>query len=182
MSGRGEAGTETALRKIHAARAQSAYDRAVAACGHAGVDRSAAELVPKTPTGRAAQALGLTARSLGALAASAPDPAADARCARNAAATAALAAQVAHSADSVGGDETGSETGLRALRAALAASQAAAAAAGGTAAGRDTSLNSAAGDAEELAVAAARAAGWYAVSCSTTRRTGPSASAPVSPP
>jgi hypothetical protein len=163
----------------HAARARSAYDRAVAACGYAGVDRAAAELVSKTPTGRAAGALRLSARSLDALSASAPDaapdPAAAARCARNAAAAAALAAQVAHSVD-------GSEAALRALRAALTASQAAAVAAGGTAPGRDPSLNSAADDAEELAVAAAREAGWPVVSCSTTRRTDPSASPPVSPP
>ncbi|MCX4882452.1 hypothetical protein [Streptomyces sp. NBC_00847] len=159
----------------HAARARSAYDRAVAACGYAGVDRAAAELVPKTPTGRAAGALRLSARSLDALSASAPDAAPDARCARNAAAAAALAAQVAHSVD-------GSEAALRALRAALTASQAAAVAAGGSAPGRDPSLNSAADDAEELAVAAAREAGWPVVSCSTTRRTDPSASPPVSPP
>ncbi|WP_405671169.1 hypothetical protein [Streptomyces sp. NBC_01530] len=159
----------------HAARARSAYDRAVAACGYAGVDRAAAELVPKTPTGRAAGALRLSARSLDALSASAPDAAPDARCARNAAAAAALAAQVAHSVD-------GSEAALRALRAALTASQAAAVAAGGSAPGRDPSLNSAADDAEELAVAAAREAGWPVVSCSTTRRTDPSASPPVPPP
>ncbi|MFR0358446.1 hypothetical protein [Streptomyces sediminimaris] len=163
-----------ALRKGHAARAHSAYDRAVAACEHAGVDPAAAEPVPTTPAGRAAGALRLSARSLDALAASAPDPAADARCARNAAATAALAAQVALAAG-------GGEAGRGVLRAALAASQAAAAAAGGAAAGRDTALNAAADDAEERAVAAVREAGW-SVTCSRTRRTGPSGSGPASPP
>ncbi|MFE7171065.1 hypothetical protein, partial [Streptomyces sp. NPDC057616] len=88
-----------ALRKGHAARAHSAYDRAVATCGHAGVDPAAAEVVPTTPAGRAAGALRLSARSLDALTASAPDPAADARCARNASAAAALAAQLAAAAD-----------------------------------------------------------------------------------
>ncbi|MFG2790013.1 hypothetical protein [Streptomyces sp. NPDC048419] len=162
-----------ALRKDHAARAHSAYDRAVATCGYAGVDPAAAELVPTTPAGRAAGALRLSARSLDALATTAPDPAADARCARNAAATAALAAQLADAAD-------GGEAGHRAMRAALTASQAAAAAAGGSAAGRDPSLNAAADDAEERAVAAAHEAGW-GVSCSRTRRTGPSGSGPASP-
>jgi hypothetical protein len=125
------------LRKLHSARAHSAYERAVAACRHAGIDAE----------------LGLSAQSLTALADTAPDPAADARCARNAAATAALAAQVAGSLD----DRAETAT---ALRAALAASQAAATAAGGTAAGQDTTLNAKADDTEERAVAAARTAGW----------------------
>ena len=157
----------------HGARARSAYDRAVAACRYAGVDRAAAELVPKTPTGRAAGALRLTARSLDALTTSAPDPAADARCARNAAAAAALAAQLAHAHDA-------DEPAAHALRTAIAASQAAATAAGGTAAGRDAALNAAAGAAEERAVTAAREAGW--ITGSSSRRTGPSASAPASRP
>jgi hypothetical protein len=157
----------------HGARARSAYDRAMAACRHAGVDRAAAELVPRSPTGRAAGALRLTARSLDALATATPDPAADARCARNAAAAAALAAQLAQSHDP-------GETSAHALRTALAASQAAATAAGGTAAGRDAALNAAADAAEERAVTAARDAGW--ITGSSSRRTGPSASAPASPP
>ncbi|MEU6069572.1 MULTISPECIES: hypothetical protein [Streptomyces] len=142
-----------ALRKLHAARAQSAYDRAAATCRHAGIAQDAAEIVPKSPVGRAANALRLSAESIAALTERAPDPAADARCARNAAAAAALAAQVAQSRDD------GTEA-LDALRAALAASQAAAVAAGGTAAGRDASLNETAEDAEGHAVAAARVAGW----------------------
>ncbi|MFF4257469.1 hypothetical protein ACFY1L_40420 [Streptomyces sp. NPDC001663] len=162
----------SALTDGHGARARSAYDRAVAACRYAGVDRAAAEPVPRSPTERAANALRLTAQLLDGLAAGAPDPAADARCARNATAAAALAAQVAQSHD-------GNEAAAHALRAALAASQAAATAAGGTAAGRDAALNSAADNAEERAVAAARDAGW--ITGSSSRRTGPSASAPVSP-
>ena len=153
MSGRDETATgsrdETA-RTGHAARAHSAYGRAVAACGHAGVGLEAAEIVPKDPVGRAANALRLSARSLAALEASAPDPAADARCARN---TAALAAQVAAARD-------GTEAGAAALRAALTASQAAAAAAGGSAQGRDPALNAGAEEAERHALAAAHAAGW----------------------
>jgi len=140
------------LRTAHRTRAQSAYDRAVAACRHAGVDQSDAELVPKSPVGRAAHALHLCAQSLDALTAGTADPAADARCARNAAATAALAAQVAQAADGDGS--------LAALRAALAASRAAAVAAGGVAAGRDIALNAAADEAETFAVVAAFEAGW----------------------
>lgn len=142
-----------ALRKVHSARAQSAYDRAAATCRHAGIERDAAEIVPKSPVGRAANALRLCGESMAALTERTPDPAADARCARNAAAAAALAAQVAQSRDE------GAEA-LTALRAALAASQAAAVAAGGTAAGKDPSLNEAADAAEGHAVTTARAVGW----------------------
>ncbi|MER6220358.1 hypothetical protein ACWCYL_11940 [Streptomyces sp. 900105755] len=149
------------LRMLHAARAHSAYERAVAACRHAGIAPDAAQTVPTSPVGRAANALRLSAQSLGALACTAPDPAADARCARNAAATAALAAQVAAS---LGAQADASLDGrtrtASALRAALTASQAAATAAAGSAAGRDLALNAQADDAEEQAVAAARTAGW----------------------
>ncbi|MGI5456284.1 hypothetical protein ACQEWB_24570 [Streptomyces sp. CA-249302] len=160
MSGPDEVGTDVdttasaqALRRTHGTRARSAYDRAVAACRHAGVDESSAEPVPTGPVGRAAQALRLSARSIDALGTGSPDPAADARCARNAAATAALAAQLARSQNGGAGSQ-------EALRAALTASQAAAAAAAGTAAGKDTSLNTAADEAEAHAVEAAREAGW----------------------
>lgn len=149
MSGLDEART---LRDIHGTRARSAYERAVAACRYAGLDDSDAEPVPRSPGGRAAHALQLSARSIDSLADGVPDPAADARCARNAAATAALAAQVAQAEDS--------DDSLAALQAALFASQAAAIAAGGQAAGRDASLNAAADEAEKRAVAAAREAGW----------------------
>ncbi|MEU6148228.1 hypothetical protein ABZ848_48880, partial [Streptomyces sp. NPDC047081] len=125
MSGVEEVGAVTSaqapsaqeLRETHGTRARSAYDRAVAACRYAGVDESAAELVPTSPVGRAANALRLSARSIEALGTGTPDPAADARCARNAAATAALAAQLAGARD----DGEGSP---EALRAALAASRA----------------------------------------------------------
>lgn len=148
-----EEATAEALRAAHGARAHSAYDRALAACRYAGVGRDAAEVVPRDPVGRAAGALRLSADSLAALAASAPDPAADARCARNTAATAALAAQVAAAHD-------GGPASASALRAALAASQAAAGAAGANARGQDPSLNASAEEAERHAVAMARAAGW----------------------
>jgi hypothetical protein len=173
MSGQEEAAagavTEAeALRRLHAARAHSAYDRAVAACRYAGVGQDAAEVVPKDPAGRAANALRLSAESLAALTASGPDPAADARCARNAAATAALAAQVAAARDSTHGTTTSGTTSaavpaaasVTALRAALAASQAAALAAGGSARGRNAALNASAEEAERHAVATAHAAGW----------------------
>ncbi|MET7478246.1 hypothetical protein ABZT17_28320 [Streptomyces sp. NPDC005648] len=142
-----------ALRELHGTRARSAYERALAACRRAGVDESAAQAVPDSPVGRAAHALRLAGRSLAALTTSAPDPAADARCARNAAATAALAAQLAQTREE-------GEGAREALGAALAASRAAAVAAGGAAAGKDTALNAAADEAEKLAVAAAREAGW----------------------
>ncbi|MEV6113440.1 hypothetical protein AB0L59_13230 [Streptomyces sp. NPDC052109] len=171
MSGREEtttgAATEAAaLRRLHEARAHSAYDRAVAACRYAGVGRDLAQVVPTDPVGRAANALRLSAESLATLSASAPDPAADARCARNAAATAALAAQVAAAQDggapapATESAPTSLTASASALRAALAASQAAAVAAGGRARGRDATLNASAEEAERHAVAAARAAGW----------------------
>ncbi|WEO96416.1 hypothetical protein A6P39_021600 [Streptomyces sp. FXJ1.172] len=147
------AGAGAALRGVHRFRARSAYDRAFAACRYAGVGEDAAEAVPRDPVGRAANALRLSAGSLAALAASAPDPAADARCARNTAAAAALAAQLAAAHDS-------SAASASALRAALAASRAAAGAAGGSARGQDPSLNTSAEEAERHAVAMARAAGW----------------------
>ncbi|MFF4549640.1 hypothetical protein ACFY1J_36345 [Streptomyces sp. NPDC001406] len=153
VRGVGDPVSVEALRKLHSARANSAYDRAAAMCRHAGIERDAAEIVPKSPAGRAANALRLSGESITGFTERAPDPAADARCARNAAAAAALAAQVAQSRD----DRT---EAVEALRAALAASRAAAVAAGGTAAGRDPSLNDAAEATEGHAVAAARAAGW----------------------
>ncbi|WP_317444395.1 hypothetical protein [Streptomyces collinus] len=147
MSGREEtrAGTDPSaaeLRRAHAGRARSAYDRAAATCRHCGISQDAAQLVPTSPLGRAAGALRLASGSLDAPAGSAPDPAADARCARNAAAAAALAAQVAAAREG-----TGASPALRA-------------AAGGTAPGRDPALNTTADEAERSAVAAAPAAGW----------------------
>ncbi|WP_037685385.1 hypothetical protein [Streptomyces durhamensis] len=170
-----------ALRRLHGARAHSAYDRAVAACRYAAVAQDAAVAVPRDPVGRAANALRLSAESLAALNASAPDPAADARCARNAAATAALAAQVAAARDGNTPDGTdgtegtngteGATASAAALRAALAASRAAALAAGGSALGRDAALNASAREAERRAVATARAAGWLDIRTDVHRDT-----------
>ncbi|MFA7760764.1 hypothetical protein V5F01_46265, partial [Streptomyces sp. NRRL B-2790] len=67
-----------ALRRTHADRARSAYERAAATCRHAGVGQDDAQIVPTSPVGRAAGALRLSAGSIAALAAGAPDPAADA--------------------------------------------------------------------------------------------------------
>ncbi|MCG7204255.1 hypothetical protein [Streptomyces arenae] len=153
MTGPAEPPSGDTLRKLHAARARSAYERAAAACQHAGVTPDAAQTVPTTPVGRAANALRLSARSLTTLDGAEADPAAAARCARNAAATAALAAGIAGALDD-------SPAATTALRAALTASQAAAAAAGGRAAGQDPALNAAADGAEEHATETARAAGW----------------------
>ncbi|MEW2300137.1 hypothetical protein AB0958_09155 [Streptomyces sp. NPDC006655] len=153
MTGLAEPPSAEILRNLHASRARSAYERAAATCHHAGIAPDAAQTVPTTPVGRAANALRLSAQSLTTLDAPASDPAAAARCARNAAATAALAAQVAQAVDD-------SPAAATALRAALTASRAAATAAGGTAAGQNPALNSAAQAAEEHAAATARAAGW----------------------
>ncbi|MFF3990400.1 hypothetical protein ACFY0B_38295 [Streptomyces sp. NPDC001797] len=60
------------LRMLHAARAHSAYERAVAACRHAGIAPAAAQTVPTSPVGRAADALRLSAQSLGTLAGTTP--------------------------------------------------------------------------------------------------------------
>ncbi|OKK02685.1 hypothetical protein AMK26_24150 [Streptomyces sp. CB03234] len=150
----GTAQSEAALRARHGARARSAVDRAVAACRHARVDDSQAKLVPNSPESKAAHAVRLAGQAVDALAGSVPDAAADARCARNAAATATVAAQVALAHDG------GGELAEAACRSALRASLAAAEAAGGRALGRDEELNIRAEDAEAAAVAAARAAGW----------------------
>ncbi|MEV6680858.1 hypothetical protein AB0N09_28925 [Streptomyces erythrochromogenes] len=145
---------EEALRARHGARARSAVDRAAAACRHAGIDEGQAKLVPNSPESAAAQSVRLSSQSVAALAEAAPDPAADARCARNAAAAATVAAEMAKAHDDSG------ERAEAAYRSALQASLAAAAAAGGSALGRDEELNSKAEAAETAAVAAARAAGW----------------------
>lgn len=145
---------DEALRACHGARARSAVDRAVAACRHAGVDDSQAKLVPNGPESKAAHAVRLSSQSVAALAESVLDPAADARCARNAAATATVAAQVALARDG------GGDLAENAYRSALQASLAAAEAAGGPALGRDADLNARAEEAEALAVSAAERAGW----------------------
>ncbi|MET7360462.1 hypothetical protein ABZS76_18705 [Streptomyces sp. NPDC005562] len=160
-----EAETGEALRSCHAARATSAASRAAAVFHH--IERH-----PHTPdaaadTGRpqgepprdktlwkAEHAARVSVQALAVLAESAPDPAADSRCARNAAASAAQAAQMGQAHDGDG------EDAVAACRAALRASQAAAAAAGRGALGTDPALNAAADEAEAAAVAAAERAGW----------------------
>ncbi|MFG2826367.1 hypothetical protein ACGFWI_02620 [Streptomyces sp. NPDC048434] len=146
---------EEALRKRHAARARSACDRVRAACRYAGVEEDRAHVVP-VPTeaaAKAANALRLSAEALTAFAGSAPDPAADARHARNVSAAAVLAARIARSHDA-------GELSEAAYGAALKASQAAGEAAGREGLGRKEALNTEAEATEAAAVAAAGAAGW----------------------
>ncbi|MEU2155434.1 hypothetical protein ABZ532_10535 [Streptomyces sp. NPDC019396] len=145
---------EASLRARHGARARSAVERAEAACRHAGVDDSQAKLVPNSPESKAAHAVRLSRQSVDALAETIIDPAADARCARNAAASATVAAQVAKAHD------VGAKLGEAAYQSALQASLAAAEAAGGGALGRDERLNVKAEAAEATAVSAAKKVGW----------------------
>ncbi|ARF56595.1 hypothetical protein [Streptomyces gilvosporeus] len=145
---------EEALRKGHTARGRSALDRAAALCRYLGIEVADAESVPRTPAAKAANAVRLSARALAQLADGSPDPAADARCARNAAAAAAVVADLARSR---GGDGAPADA---AHRAAVTASLAAGAAAGRTGMGRDAALNTTADAAEAAAVSAARDAGW----------------------
>ncbi|QDQ12806.1 hypothetical protein [Streptomyces spectabilis] len=152
-SDQSEPAGERALQDQHLARARSAYARAVAACRSAGIEPDQAEIVPTGPAARAANAVRLSARSIAEREGRAPDPAADARCARNAAATAAIAAQAAHA-------HTPGDLADTALRTALKASRASAEAAGGPSPGRDPTLTARADTAEGTAVTAARRAGW----------------------
>ncbi|MEU4349480.1 hypothetical protein [Streptomyces sp. NPDC023838] len=142
------------LREAHAARGRKALARAAAACRYAGVEEHAAQAVPRDPAAKAANALRLSAQVLAELDHSPLDPAADARCARNAAAAAALAAQVARDHADV------TEPSAAAYRAALKASQAAMQAAGSEGMGRNEELNAHADAAEADASLAAQAAGW----------------------
>jgi hypothetical protein len=150
----GAEAAEEALRSRHAARARSAVARALAACRRAGVEDSQAKLVPNSPESKAAHAVRLSQEAVARLDNSSPDPAADARCARNASATATLAAQVAQAQDS------GGDLAHAAYRSALRASMAAAEAAGAQGMGRDEALNAKAEEAESAAVSAAEEAGW----------------------
>ncbi|GAO06971.1 hypothetical protein TPA0598_02_02090 [Streptomyces lydicamycinicus] len=147
--------TEEALRKRHTARARSASGRTRAACRAAGVeaDPAAVIAVPTEAAAKAANALRLSADALAALAKGAPDPAADARQARNAAAASVLAARIAQS-------HGAGALADAAYHAALKASQAAGMAAGREGMGRSEVLNAEAEAAEAAAVAAAEAAGW----------------------
>ncbi|MFE6160757.1 hypothetical protein ACFQ7F_17805 [Streptomyces sp. NPDC056486] len=103
---------------------------------------------------KAAHAARVAAQALAVLSESAPDPAADSRCARNAAASAAQAAQMAQLVD---GDAPPSRD---ACQAALKASLAASSAAGAKYLGADEELNSQADMAERDSVVAAERAGW----------------------
>ncbi|MEU6822725.1 hypothetical protein ABZ921_19025 [Streptomyces atriruber] len=144
------------LRAGHAARAKSAAFRAASICHY--VERHGAQ---ENVVWKAAHAARVSLQALAVLSESAPDPAADSRCARNAAASAAQAAQMSqlHDGESEGLEGDG-ELALTACRAALKASQAASAAAGRDGLGADEALNTAADEAEADAVAAAERAGW----------------------
>ncbi|MFF2805690.1 hypothetical protein ACFVT2_00660 [Streptomyces sp. NPDC058000] len=143
-----------ALRKRHLARGRSAIDRATAMCRYAGIAEDDAQVVPKDPTAKAANAVRLSAQALARLPGFPLDPAADARCARNAAAAAAVVAKVAQSHTGAG------DLSDVAYRAAIKASMTGGAAAGQAARGRDEALNRTADADEAAAVAAAEAAGW----------------------
>ncbi|MFJ2743610.1 hypothetical protein ACIO3O_28620 [Streptomyces sp. NPDC087440] len=149
---------EAALRQQHSARAASAAARATAlfhyveqhapsATGEGGMTRE--QIVWK-----ASNAAQVSAKALAVLAESAPDPAADSRCARNSAASAAQAAQAGQLCDGT------SEASAEACRAAIKASQSAGAAATAVARGEDEALNATADADEAAAVASAVAAGW----------------------
>ncbi|MGQ4387931.1 hypothetical protein [Streptomyces sp. SAS_270] len=160
------AATAAALRAIHATRAGSAAARAAVlsryverhATGaeHAsgaeaaeGGAEAAAEAVWK-----AAHAARVAAQALAVLSEGPPDPAADSRCARNAAASAAQASRMARLVD---GDTELSEA---AFKASLRASRTAATAAAAQHLGTDQELNTEADTAEAAAVTAAEQAGW----------------------
>ncbi|MFI0238239.1 hypothetical protein [Streptomyces sp. NPDC016845] len=141
---------EATLRRIHAARAESAAARAAALSHY--VEKHGAD--DANAVWKAAHAGRVAAQALAVLAESGPDPAANARCARNAAAAAAQAALMGRSVDA------GAEASAQAAQVALKASQAAAAAAGAERLGADATLNAAADEAERAAVTAAENAGW----------------------
>ncbi|WP_052808857.1 hypothetical protein [Streptomyces natalensis] len=145
---------DEALRKGHTARGRSALDRAAAMCRYVGIEDDDAESVPTSPAAKAANAVRLSGRALAQLADGSPDPAAGARCARNAAAAAAVVADLARSR---GGDGAPADA---AHRAAVTASMAAGDAAGRAGMGRDVALNAKADAAEAAAVSAAENVGW----------------------
>ncbi|MET7697207.1 hypothetical protein [Streptomyces sp. NPDC005485] len=154
------AATAATLRAIHATRAGSAAARAAvlsryverhatgAEAADAGAE-AAAEAVWK-----AAHAARVAAQALAVLSEGPPDPAADSRCARNAAASAAQASRMARLVD---GDTELSEA---AFKASLRASRTAATAAAAQHLGTDQELNTEADTAEAAAVTAAEQAGW----------------------
>lgn len=140
--GEGEAAA-AALRPGHAARAGSA-----AALSRYVERRGSGEHADAV--WRSAHAARVAAQALAVLSESAPDTAADSRCARNAAASAAQASQTAQLVDDAAG------TAVAACQAALKASPAA----GAKHVGTDERLNAEADAAERAAVAAAERAGW----------------------
>ena len=163
------------LRAIHAARAGSAAARAAvlsryveqrgpgAKAGNAAAEAETAAAVAETAaqkTARAeavwksAHAARVAAQALALLSEGPPDPAADSRCARNAAASAAQASKMAQLVD----DDA--ELSTAAFKASLKASQTAAVAAGAQHLGTSEELNAAADTAEAAAVTAAEQAGW----------------------
>lgn len=177
LTDKGDGMSEEALRNGHTARARSAFDRTKGACRFAGVEADPTDViaVPTADAAKAANAIRLSADAVAALTEGTPDPAADARHGRNAAAAAVLAAQLAQAqvaqsqvaqsqvaqsqvTESQGADELSDA----AYHAALKASQAVGTAAGREGLGRNEALNAAADEAEAAAVAAARAAGWLA--------------------
>ncbi|MFE9532645.1 hypothetical protein [Streptomyces sp. NPDC006691] len=146
------------LRQSHAARAESAAARA-AALSHYVEQRGSAEASEGSAAHaeavwKSAHAARVAAQALAVISESAPDPAADSRCARNAAASAAQASRMGRLID---GD---TEPSVAACEAALKASLAASAAAGAGRLGADGELNAEADEAEKGAVAAAERAGW----------------------
>jgi len=153
-----EAIPEETPRAGHAARTRSAASRAAATCHyieqHSSDGKHEGEAAGKEIAWKAAYAARVSAQSVAVLSASTPVPAADSRCARNAAASAAQAAQMGQLHDGAG------ELAVAAYQAALKASRAAAEAAGTGALGEDETLNAKADEAEAAAVAAAEEAGW----------------------
>ncbi|PJN03863.1 hypothetical protein CG740_05585 [Streptomyces sp. CB01201] len=148
-----------ALRRSHAARAESAAARAAALSHYVEHRRGpAAETAGSADRAEAVwksqHAARVAAQALAVISESAPDPAADSRCARNAAASAAQASRMGRLID----DDA--EPSVAACEAALKASLAASAAAGAGRLGADGELNSEADEAEKAAVAAAERAGW----------------------
>ncbi|MFE4856093.1 hypothetical protein [Streptomyces sp. NPDC056670] len=150
--------TENPFRASHMARARSAASRAAAVLRHIeglGTDEEQpAEDARAEILFKANHAARVAAQAIAVLNESQPDPAADSRCARNAAAAASQASQMGQLHDD------GSELAAGAFRAAVKAAQASGAAAVAGAQGEDETLNAEADAAESTAVAAAEAAGW----------------------
>lgn len=154
----GELTPEAVLRQQHSARAASAAARATALFHyveqHAPNEPREGGMTNEQIVWKASNAARVSAQALAVLAESAPDPAADSRCARNAAASAAQAAQAGQLCDG------GSESSASACRAAIKASLSAGAAATAAAKGETSALNAEADTDEAAAVAAAITAGW----------------------